>query len=89
MVYTLRFIYPVACRHLSSFQLGGTMNTVAMSIHCLPFDHVYMKSRNLTSWICSFCGPCQIVFLNCCTNLWGFPGGSAVKNLPANTGDVG
>ena len=28
------------------------MNNVAMSIHCMPFGHVYMESRNLTSWIC-------------------------------------
>lgn len=55
-IYYNLFICPTICRHLSSFQFGDAMNSIAMTILSMPFGDMYIhvgyirKSRMFWSW---------------------------------------
>ena len=46
-----------------------------------------MKGIHIYVCVCVFAGVC--VYVCVCMYIWGFPGGSVVKNPPANAGDTG
>ena len=47
------------------------------------------KMRNERGDLSTCLIPVQGIITDCCANNGGFPGGSVVKNPPANVGDVG
>ena len=83
----LQLILPHLYSHLMTLIIVSLRKLKQFSANSSNFIYVhyiyisYISSCNHTLYLSSYCWKCSI---------WsGFPGGSVVKNLPANAGDAG
>ena len=86
-IYHNLFIHLPVDGHLGYFQFGAIMNNVTKSIFVYVFVwegmYIYFVYMEMPGHILSVC----LTFKD--TAVLGFPGGTVVKNPPANAGDTG